>query len=332
MSVVFSGSWSGSFGSTGASEFINLPAGADWLQVYNFTQLNSGSAGAGQVVQAYWQRGMPTGEMVVYTKTAVTDALVPDVAADAIFFADNTINIPGTPYAISAISNATPPRVSTATTTNLYNGAIVRIYQTTGALQLQGMDFTISNLSAGAHFDLAFMQPIAAGTTGSYAWIPYNPYFYPSTRYITNISQATEAIVTLSVTHNYTIGQEVRLVIPQLTATSYGMGPLNGVQATIVDIGQADTDGYTNTITINVDTTGFPAFVFPTTTTPLGSRAQVVPIGEQTSEALAQNQNILADATLNTGEMGLVLSGGVGNPAGVANDLIFWVAGKSFNQ
>ena len=166
---------------------------------------------------------------------------------------------------------------------------------------------------------------------GTFRRIPYNPYFYPSTRYITDISQATEAIVTMSVTHNYTVGQEVRFIIPTVTASAFGMTELNGLQATIIDINETDTNGYTNTITIDIDTTGFSAFAFPLTTDPGFTPAQVVPIGENTAEALMQGTDILGDSTLNTGKFGLQLMAGTGSPAGSNGDVIYWVAGKSFS-
>jgi hypothetical protein len=58
--------------------------------------------------------------------------------------------------------------------------------------------------------------------------------------------------------------------------------------------------------------------------------AEVVPVGEDTGTALASNLNILADATVNTGYIGLQLATGANLPAGIANQTVYWVAGKSF--
>jgi hypothetical protein len=129
----------------------------------------------------------------------------------------------------------------------------------------------------------------------------------------------------------FTVGQSVRLIVPTVTASTYGMTQLNGVQATIVAINQADADGETNTITIDQDTTGFTAFAFPLTTSPGFTPAQVVPIGENTAEALTLGANILGDSTVNTGYFGLQLVAGAASPAGSNADVIYWVAGKSFS-
>ena len=235
--------------------------------------------------------------------------------------------------ALTGITNGNPPVVNTANTASLNNGDIVRIFSTVGAQQLGGVDFTIGNINAGVSFELAYMAAIANANpgAGTFRKIPYNPYFYPRNRIISKISQAAQAIVTLTVTHGYTVGQEVRFVIPTITAASFGMTELDGLKGTIIAIGQADADGITNTITIDIDTSGFTAFAWPLTADPRGGFPQIVPIGENTATALNLGQNILGDATLNTGQMGMLLMAGTGSPAGVVNDVITWVAGRSWN-
>lgn len=333
MSVVFSGTNQGVFTSTGASQFINLPAGVDWMYTYNFTQF--GVAGAGQTVQCYWQLGMPAGSGLEWIQTAVTNALTPGIlpAGTGFTLANNTLNVPGPSVALTGITNANPPLVNTGSTAGLVDGDIVRIFATVGAQQLRGLDFTIGNITPNTSFELSYMAAIANANpgAGTYRRIPYNPYFYPSSRIISKISQAAQAIVTLTVTHSYVVGQSVRFIVPEVTATRFGMTELNGVEATIVAVGAADADGVTNTITINVDTTGFSAFAFTLTADPAFTPPQVIPVGEDTSTALALGYDILSDATVNQGEMGIVLAAGANSPAGVAADVIYWVAGKSFS-
>jgi hypothetical protein len=333
MSVVFSGTNQGRFTATGNPVVIQLPSGADWMWVKNITQ--SYTTASGQGVEYYWQLGMTQGRGTIYTKTSTTNALaIGQIAANAgFYFVDNTVNIPGPSLSLTGITSGNPPVVNTANTSSLNNGSVVRIFSTVGALQLGGLDFTIGSLVPGTSFTLAYMTPIASANpgAGTFRVIPFNPYFYPSIRYITNISQATQAIVTLSVTHFFTVGQSIRFIIPTVTSTTYGMTQLNNVEATIVAINQADVNGVTNTITVNVDTTGFTAFAFPLTTSPGFTPAQVVPIGEDTANALNLGADILGDATVNQGYRGLQLQAGTASPAGSASDVIYWVAGKSFS-
>lgn len=333
MSVVFSGTNQGRFTSAGSAVTIQLRSDLDWMWVKN--QTVSYAAGGGTGAEFYWQRGMTQGRGTIYTKTAVTGALaVAQIAANAGFYlVDSSVNLPGPSLALTGITAGNPPVVNTANTASLNNGDVVRIFSTVGALQLAGLDFTIGALIAGTSFTLAYMHQIAGANpgAGTFRRIPYNPMFYPSTRYITKISQATQAIVTLSVNHSYTIGQVIRFVIPTVTAAAYGMTQLNGLQGTIVAISQADADGITNTITVDIDTTGFTAFSFPLTAAPGFTPAQVVPVGENSAEAITSGVDLLGDATFNTGYIGIQLQAGTASPAGVNADVIYWVAGKSVN-
>ncbi len=336
MSVVFSGSFSGRFVSTGQSTFIPLPSGADWMWIKNETV--SYAAGADTGAEFYWAKGDTNGRGTIYTKTVTTNALtVGQIAANAGFFVtDTAINNPGPSVALTSISNAAVPVVATGNTAGLVAGDTVRIFSTLGAQQLRGVDFTIGSVVANTSFTLAFMRQIAAGTTGTFRKIPYNPLFYPPTRVISKIianpANSAQAIVTMTVTHNYTVGQKIRFLIPEVTSTAFGMTELNNVEATIVAIGEADAQSTTNTITVDVDVTGFTAFAWPLTTDGEFTFPQITPVGQNTAESLAQGVDILGDAAYNTAQFGMTLAAGTLSPAGVAGNVITWVAGKSFNQ
>lgn len=336
MSVVFTGTNQGRFTSTGVPVTINLRSDLDWMNVYNYTQMIDAGVGANQAVQCYWQRGMPQGGGIKYIRvTGESQINTAEITAGTGFYlVDSSVNVPGALQTLTAISADAIPRVATAATAVVNTGDIVRIYNTVDAEQLAPLDFTVGSISAGVYFQLAYMAQIAAGTTGTWRRIPFDPLYYPRSRYITKITQAAQAVVTLSVTHGYTIGQEVRFVIPFVRSADgadpavYGMTELDGLQGSIVDINKTN-----NTITVDIDTTGFTAFAFPLTADAGFTPAQVIPIGENTATALnaIPSANILDDATYNTGYLGIQLKAGAGSPAGVNNDVIYWVAGKSFS-
>ncbi len=122
--------------------------------------------------------------------------------------------------------------------------------------------------------------------------------------------------------HGYTVGQEVRFSTDDLN----GMTEINGLSGTVTAVGS------TSTFTVNIDSSAFTTFTFPVTANPGAyTPAQVVPFGEDTAQALSSSTNILGDATVNTGYIGVKLAYGAAAPAGVNNDVIYWVAGKSFN-
>lgn len=337
MSVVFSGTNQGSFTSTGATKILQIRADVDWINVYNITQMAASQTTA-VGVQYYWQRGFPQGAMIAYFKSNAANAanLSQYLTTGGFSLVNNTLNVPGQSIAITAISAATPPVVSTGNTAGLVTGSIVRIFATTNALQLGGLDYTVGTVVANTSFTLEYINTVTAmnsvaGTTGTYRLIPYDPYFYPPTRVIAKVSNATQAIVTLTVNHNFTVGQVVRFIVPTVTSTAYGMASLNGVQATIVAINQADSDGFTNTITVDVDTTTFGTFLWPLSADPVHTPAQVVPVGENTAQALSAGVNVLGDSEVNQGFIGISLTGGASKPGGANNDVIYWVAGKSFS-
>jgi hypothetical protein len=335
MSVVFSGTWSDTFTSTGVARFIPLPAGVDWMEVRNENVLNAPTAGSGGVF--YWRKNTTQGRGTVETVTGgFGNALVPSqIAANLGFFwLDTTLNTLGASTALTGINNALPPLVTTGNTAGLTaNASIVRIYSTVGALQVGGMDFTVGTIVNNVSFTLAHMPAIAnaAPGAGTFRIVSFVPYFYPSTRQITKISQAAQAIVTLSVNHSYVVGQKIRFSIPTVTATAFGMTALNGVEATIVAVNATDGTS-TNTITVDVDTTAMTAFALPLTTAPGFTPAMVIPTAENMASALSFGTNTLADAVYNGGATGLLLMPGVTGPAGVNGDVITWIAGKSFNK
>jgi hypothetical protein len=331
MSSVFSGTNQGTFVGTGNTVMVPVRAGIDWMMIWNYTAA-SNTETPGEGVFYYWQLGMAPGTGLQIKKSDGTNVLnMLDLTAGGFTLFDTTVNIPGPAIAVTAVDTGVPPLVHTGNTAGLNDGDIVRMYNITGAQQLGGIDFTVGDITPNTSFQLAYMASIVAGTTGNYRRIPYNPYFYPPTRVITKISQATSAIVTLSVLHQFTVGQVIRFVIPTVTAAAFGMTELNGVQATIIDVGQADGDGVTNTITVDVDTSGFTAFAWPLTGDGGFTPAQVVPVGENTAQAIASGFDILGDAEFNTGEIGMALGAGINGPAGSSTDIIYWVAGKSFS-
>ncbi len=373
MSAVFSGTVQGSFVSNGQTKYLNIREGVDWIWVQNLT-IMAASQTTAVAAEFKWQLGMAPNSQIAYFKSNAANAanLVQYTTVGGFQPFDNTINTPGPSQAITSISTATPPLVTvTSTTTGLSNGSVVRIFNTTSGQQLGGLDFTISDLTANTSFSLAYMNAIAAATTGSYRLIPYNPYFYPPTRVISRITPgpsansalpASQTVVTFTVTHNFTIGQRVRFVMPTVTALAYGMPQLNEVEATIIGIGQADSVAPRsvgsvafpyNTITVDVDTTAFGTFAWPLTADPTHTPAQIVPVGENTAQALAGGsigvvtstgattatyavttvgaQDILGDSEVNIGQLGIALQGGAGFPGGASGNLIQWVAGKSFS-
>lgn len=317
----------GSFTSAGSNVIIPLRGGVSWMNVYNVTQMNAGTDGNG--FQYYWQLGMTGTNGIAYANLGSPQTGTAATYSSGMFqLIDTSAAVPGTINAtITAVSTASIPVATNSSTNGLVAGNVVRIFNVAGAQQLGGIDFTVGyNTLNTTHFSLDYMAQLSvAGTTGSWTVINFDPIFYPRRRYITKISLASQAVVTLSVTHGYQVGQMVRMVVP----SAYGMPQMNGLLATIVAINTTTTSG--NTITLDVDSSSFTAFAFPLTAAFPFSPAEVVPVGENTAFAESQGVNILSDATINESEIGLLLYAGDLSPAGSASDKIFWTAGTAFS-
>lgn len=108
-----------------------------------------------------------------------------------------------------------------------------------------------------------------------------NPTFQPAMRIITNITNASHAVVTTSFNHDYFTGDIVRIYIPK----DYGMQEINRLFApiTIID----DTNFY-----IDINTNNFSVFTIPVA---YEEQPQVVPIGEVNSTVYGATKNVLRE-------------------------------------
>lgn len=317
----------GRFTSDGTAQFISIRSDVDWMKVYNITNIAGATQNAG--TEFYWQRGMDSNDGLVTFHAAASQVLSMSTAAAGIgagaiggfTLFDESLQTPGVAIAFTAISTANPPVVTTASTATLNTGDIVRLSTIAGAPQFAGIDFQIIVIN-GTTFSLAFAPQLAvAGTTGFFREIQFDPIFYPRRRFIMDISQDPQAEVITSVDHGYTVGQEVRMNVPAV----YGMIEMDGLSGTIVSVPDE------HTFIIDIDSSAFTAFAFPLAADVPFTPAMVVPLGEDTSVAIANNTNILADATEDQAEIGMELAAGDASPAGANGDVIYWVAGKSFS-
>lgn len=329
MSTPIHAQLSSTFVSTGAIANISLPSGYDRFDMWNVTDV--GSSTNTSVMTATGLSLIPGG--AYYSVGSGSSSVLTEKFTNAngfTFVADSALAVPGSLISISGISAAAPAVASTSTTTGLYAGSIVRIIDPVGLLQIGGLDFTVGTVSAGSSFTLAYLDTTLTNLSGgassaSYRIIPYNPRFYPSRRTITNIeSSGVNTIITLSVTHGYTVGQQVRLYCP----SAFGMTQLNGLQGTIIAIGATDASGFTNTITVNINSSGFTAFGWPTSAA-AGTGTQfafVVPFGEAatTSAGSVNPANLLDDATTNISFTGVQ----IGTSVQTSGKTYQWIATK----
>ena len=315
----------GRFTADGNNVTLSIRSDVDWMQVYNLTQM---AATNNVGVQYYWQRGFEentTNGGISYFKSGGGNSLNGGIFNNMFTLVDTSGNPIGSQVATTASTNVAQPVISTGSTSGLVTGSIVRLSSMANVPNIMSMDFEIDTVVANTSFRMRWALANAVGAVGGagfYRIVKFDPIYYPRRRFIVNISQAGSAVVTCSVTHGFTVGQEVRFQVP----SAFGMVEIDNMAGTITAVNTA-----ANTFTVNINSSAFTAFAFPAPGAVPFTYAQVVPVGEDTAQALSSSVNILADATVNEALIGMILTGGADNPGGDAADIMYWVAGKSFS-
>jgi hypothetical protein len=321
---------------TAVNQIIPLPSGADYFVTTNLTKMASASTTG--CVRGEWFGGGETttgflskNDGLQWSKSSGNAILIESfsVAGVAGFTYVNKYPDPEAALTGTTITNASP---AVATVTNTYSeGDTVIIYNAVGMQQISGMAFTISSVSGSGFTLLGLNTPGSAATSFKVRRIAPFARVEPQYLYVTAITQAVGAQVTVSQANLVYLGQKLGFTIP----ASYGMVQLNNfyLPQNLPVVVTSIVDAYN--FTINVDTTGFTAFALPAssgspttqlfaTVAPAGQSTQYNPItGVQTGYNFNQ-------IPFHTGQFipYMYLPAGVGSPAGQANETIMWQAYK----
>lgn len=324
----------GSFTSTGAGVKIPMPSSVDYMEVYNQTKLAAANPNAVTISRWFGPKfgvGASAADTGIKTVKTTADLTSAYTSGGFTYVQSSPVVEAQAANAITAITAADPAVVSQ---TNSYsNGDIIQFYNTTGMLQIAGMNFQISSAS-GAGYTLlgldasGFAAPATAGYTrriSKYAAVD------PQFLYVTSISQASQAVVRCSVdpTAFYVVGMKVRFSVPY----SFGMYQMNGLTGKIVDL-----DASTYEMTVDIDSSAFTAFAFPaSSSSPTAALfAVVAPAGVSTQFDPVTNVQTGYDFQYQPFRSGqftpyMYLAGGANSPAGAASDVIDWIAYKMEN-
>ena len=180
----------------------------------------------------------------------------------------------------TSISNTNP---ATANIPNTFvNGQVVQLFDVVGAAQLNGYQFTITNVSPTG-FTIPYLNAsgFAAGATSFSARVVDPLLTTPSLGQITAIqSVGTQTVITLAAKTNIFVGATVWITLTQ----PWGMPQLNIAGAGIPDPYQVTAvNTNTNQITIDVNSSYYNAFTFPNNATAMTTALtipQVNPYGQ----------------------------------------------------
>src|SRR5665213_933184 len=189
--------------STGAvNTIIPLPSGADYFKTYNLTQMATTQA-TGQNVIGEWFGGGLTAKNdgISWVKTNSTSAM--NASTFGALSANGFTYVTHFPPPQAALTGTTITKAAAAvaSVTNTYsNGDQVVIYNAVGMQQISGMTFTISSVSGSAFTLLGLNSSAFVTAATSFLVRRVNQFLpvEPSYLYVTAITQATQAQVTLS--------------------------------------------------------------------------------------------------------------------------------------
>ena len=182
--------------------------------------------------------------------------------------------------------------VSMTNTGSIQVGDYVRLYKTTGELQIAGYTFQVTAVTVNTSITLGYMASsgitFAADATSVQVlkFIPNKN--YPRAMRVVNITQATQAVVYFSRVNDFTVGERVAFRVP----VPWGMLQMNNVEARVLAVTNSAT---VSSITIDWDTSGYAAFTFPTSAQAaagispamcLPSASAVVPVSASNTTAL----------------------------------------------
>lgn len=312
----------GSFTSDGTAKDIVLRSDFDYMEVLNWTQAGTTQA-TGRGCKFEWFRGMSDNNGFMYTKQNANNALdLEQITSGGFLRVDSSNQVPEAAKPLSGTEIDISLSRFTCTAHGYSVGDRVRIINPTALLEVGGYEVTVTevvdaNTFTAGYWDMSGLSADATG--GSVRRIPNDPQFRPQKNWITNITQAANAVVTLSVTHGLAVGDMVRLSVPSI----FDMVEADGLQAkvTAVSATLAGAVGVaSNTVTLDLDTSGFTAFDFPDSAD-AGSPALLIPFGSKATN--------VDQALNNESEILMRLGAGADGPAGSNNDVIYWKALKA---
>lgn len=268
---------------------VALPAKPDLFLVRNLTGWGSGTGGppittytaVANLESWIFPYTMAAGSFRQMGQSAVS------VAAASLYATQGTSNgftfidsaSPPT-FAALAITtpfiNATSWVVSMSNTGSIAVGDYVRVLNPTAMLQAGGIVAQVTAVSVNTSITLGYIaSSVSAGasfttnSTGGSILKFYRGKYYPKKLQVMHVTQATQAVVYFAEKNDFTPGQMVDFNVPttygmiQLSFLTKGNGP-----ARVLSVTNSST---VSSITLDLDTTGFTAFAYPTSAASVGA-------------------------------------------------------------
>lgn len=214
-------------------------------------------------VESWWRRGMADASAQTVDQAVTTGIMSTEaVTTGGFIFIDTSRPPTFAALATTAITGiAGTFIVSMANTGTIAVGDYVRLYGTTGELQIAGYSFQVTAVTTNVSITLGYMassgMTFAADATAGFVkkYIPNR--MYPRYAYIANITQATQGVVSFTAKNDFTPGE----IISFRVSDSFGMQEINNIQARVLSVTNSAT---VSSVTLDLNTSGYTTFAFPT--------------------------------------------------------------------
>lgn len=256
----------GQFTSTGVAEFIELPFLPNSFEMWNITAM--GTPTQNEITHALGWRTAAAGTASVEYFNATPVLTTTNLASGGFSFIQAGTYQYGPTLTITGITQAASAVVTTAAPHGLATGDAVLIYGTTGMLQIAGEVYTVTVTGASTFtINVNSSGFAAAATAGFCKKLLYPDLYVPYRCVITGITTGATTLITLGLNHGFVVGQEVFIQIPRVSSTAWGTFQLDTEvynNANVVPQQAYVTAVTASSITVNVNSTGFGAFAYPT--------------------------------------------------------------------
>lgn len=256
----------GSFTSSTTAYQVALSDQPDMFWLRNRTAW--GDDAAETSVESWWRRGMARAAAQTVDQAVTSGAMSTEAVTTGGFTFIDTTNPPT--FAGLATTNVAGNTgtfvVTMADTGSIAVGDTVRLYGTTGELQIAGYSFEVTAVTSNVSITLGYMaSAVSAGGLATFAaaatagtvvkYIPNR--MYPRWTYVAMITAASQAVVYFTYPNDYTPGEILSFRVP----SEFGMEQMNNVQARVLSVTNSAT---VSSVTLDYDTSGFTTFAFPT--------------------------------------------------------------------
>lgn len=297
------------------------------VQIINATEFGVTASGAQNIITMDWNSNYPGSTFVNVANASGTATFPAAITTNGISAYDGRQSTLLGPLQTGTSITIANPAVVTVAAHGLQTGDVVLITNNVTMPQIGGLYFSVTVTGTNT-----FTIPLNTtggnfiAETGFYIRkLLVGPLYYPQYATISNISQATQMVVTTTTNHGLTVGQKVKLIV----SPSQGMTQANNIRAVITAV-------TATTFTLgSINSSAFTAWSWPANTAVPFSQSQVVPFGAGPSPVLVPTywyQDGLDDATTNVQFQGFTIGSGLlktssaGTPGIVAGDILSWTA------